>query len=185
MYIVSITRGEEIGITVFHCVFCVLIVWIMYDDYRRDRILNRAILIGLLLGMGRAVYHQGIQGIPFSLSGIIIPFLLLFIFYLFHMMGAGDIKLFMMIGAFVGPKDIREVMWTAFLIGAVIALFKMLAHRTVVIRFFYLWNYLYRTITTRKLEPYYQKEELESKNRIHFAIPIGLSTFLWMGGMFL
>lgn len=135
--------------------------------------------------MGRAVYHQGIQGIPFSLSGMIIPFLLLFVFYIFHMMGAGDIKFFMMIGAFVGSKDIREIMWIAFLIGAAVALVKMIAHKTVVIRFFYLWNYIYRTMTTRKIEPYYQKAELESKNRIHFAIPIGLSVCIWMGGMFL
>lgn len=183
MYIVSIARGEEIWITIFNCALGILVVWIMYDDYRRDRISNQAILSGLLLGLSRAVYQHGIRGILFSLSGMIIPFLLLIVFYIFHMIGAGDIKFFMMIGTFTGSEDIMGLMWTAFLIGAVCALFKMLVHKTVAIRFFYLWNYVCSTIRTGKIEPYYRKEELESKNRIHFAIPIGLSVFLWMGGM--
>ena len=57
-----------------------------------------------------------------DLMGWGVGLLLLLPLYLLRMMGAGDVKLMAMIGAFVGPNDILGVFLSTLIVGGVLAL---------------------------------------------------------------
>jgi Flp pilus assembly protein protease CpaA len=89
---------------------------------------------------------------------VILAFLLLYPLFKIGAMGAGDIKLFIMIGTFCGVKEEMEILVGSFVIGAVFAAWKLLVeHREK-------WEY--------------------GKYKIHFSVPILFSAALKMGGLF-
>ena len=57
--------------------------------------------------------------------GLCIPLLSMAVFYRFRLFGAGDLKLFAMIGAMTGPEDIVFIMAASFVLGAVIGAVKI------------------------------------------------------------
>ena len=46
-----------------------------------------------------------------------------------HALGAGDIKLFSMIGAFISTEQLLQIMLLAFVVGAVIGVLKLVYRR--------------------------------------------------------
>ncbi len=62
-----------------------------------------------------------ISGITDCIAGIALPFVLLWVFFRFRKMGAGDIKLFCVLGAFMGPGDILKCMLCSFVCGGAVA----------------------------------------------------------------
>lgn len=71
-------------------------------DQRERRIPNSLILMGLFLAWGCNVYVQGLSGLLFSLQGLLAGLALLFIPFAMRGMGAGDVKLLALVGAFKG-----------------------------------------------------------------------------------
>ena len=103
-------------------VLLVLIISISaYTDIKENKIKNKYLLIALILGLVMSTLTNGIVGAKDSLLGIIIPFLILFIFFVMRMLGAGDIKLFCTIGSIMGLNFvINNIMYTVFSTGIVI-----------------------------------------------------------------
>lgn len=73
------------------------------------------------LGICAQLFIFGFYGLGFSLLGIICGFSLYFPIYAFGYMGAGDVKLLMAVGAFVGWKLVIIVALISVLIGGVYA----------------------------------------------------------------
>ena len=61
---------------------------------------------------------------------------MLYLFYLIGVLGAGDIKLFSVIGGFTNLKTLTDCVLAAFVAGAVIAVLKMLYMRNLRISLF-------------------------------------------------
>ena len=78
-----------------------LILAVIYDQ-REQRIPNILTLTGLILGIIWNIYTNGLLGIMFSLQGFVVGITLLFIPFALRGMGAGDVKLLGMVGAFKG-----------------------------------------------------------------------------------
>ncbi|MBA3755808.1 MAG: prepilin peptidase [Nitrosomonas sp.] len=93
-----------------------------WQDYRSYRISNTHVFSGALLGVLLNTFLPVGIGILESLMGWGIGLLLLLPLYLLRMMGAGDVKLMAMIGAFVGPNDIFWVFLSTLIAGGVLAL---------------------------------------------------------------
>ena len=74
----------------------------VYTDIKENKIKNKYLLVALILGLAISLLTGGIAGIKDSFLGIIVPFILLFLFFAMRMFGAGDIKLFCTIGAIMG-----------------------------------------------------------------------------------
>ena len=99
-------------------------------DLAMRKIPNVLILSGLLLAM---ILHL-LGGEPWApvsqwLAGALAGFFLFLPLYLLRGMAAGDVKLMVMVGAFVGPSAALKIGVLAYLIGGVMALLLLLCSR--------------------------------------------------------
>lgn len=102
---------------VMTCVLMVpAIIWASWIDYKERRVpnwLNAAIAFVGFLAQG---WYFGLAGISAGALGLLVGFGVLIIPWLMHGMGAGDVKLMMAIGVWLGPT------WTAisFAVGGIV-----------------------------------------------------------------
>lgn len=145
-----------------------------YTDIKENKIKNKYLLVALILGLAISLLTSGIAGIKDSILGIIVPFILLFLFFAMRMFGAGDIKLFCTIGAIMGLNFVlNNIIYSFFLAGIVVILkiiftgqlFKI----TKELYYYFKAMFLNRTIIE------FQKIE---ENRFPFGIAIFLGTIV-------
>ena len=109
--------------------FLALAVW---HDVRTRRIPNIVVFTGALSGLalnillpaGHGLFSDAFGGIGFikSIAGLAAGLALLLPMYVMRAMGAGDVKLMAMIGAFMGPQAIVAVALLSMVAGGVLAL---------------------------------------------------------------
>lgn len=102
-----------------------VLVLAVVEDFREMKISNRLIASGLILGLAFRVMGEGSAGVVHFLVNISIPVLLLFLLFQMRAVGAGDIKLFSVVGGFLTTEQLLYVMFAAFAAGAVIGLIKL------------------------------------------------------------
>lgn len=145
-----------------------------YTDIKENKIKNKYLLVALILGLVISLLTSGIAGIKDSILGIIVPFILLFLFFAMRMFGAGDIKLFCTIGAIMGLNfALNNIIYSFFLAGILVILkiiftgqlFKI----TKELYYYFKAMFLNRTIIE------FQKIE---ENRFPFGIAIFLGTIM-------
>ena len=98
-------------------------------DFRERRISNRLMALGLVIGLILRILGEGGIGIVHFLVNISIPVILLFLLFQLRALGAGDIKLFSVVGGFLELRQLFAVMIVAFIAASVIGLGKLLYHR--------------------------------------------------------
>jgi prepilin peptidase CpaA len=113
---------------------CLLVLLLLaaWHDVRSRRIPNKLVLAGMLLGLAlQALYPRGAGlfaapvgsiGIAASLGGLALALGLLFPFYALRLMGAGDVKLMAMVGAWLGPAPVSGAILLTLVAGGVLAL---------------------------------------------------------------
>ena len=109
-----------------------LLVTAAIFDYRSHRIPNWLVLSGAVVG----VLYNGLlfpdYGIGFmsAFEGLGLGLILLLPLYLLRAMGAGDVKLMAMVGAFLGPQDVFFAMLASAVAGGVMSILYVLAKGT-------------------------------------------------------
>lgn len=93
----------------------------MHDLLTR-RIPNWFTFPAMLLGIAAQGWFYGGWGALDGLAGLALGFALFFPMYLFGYMGAGDVKLLMAVGAWMGWKNCYHVAIASILLGAAFAL---------------------------------------------------------------
>jgi prepilin peptidase CpaA len=91
-------------------------------DLRYRRIPNALILSGLIIGLCITVINQGTHGLLISLAGFSLGFIMLLPGYLLRFTGAGDLKLFAVMGVFTGPVMLLQIFMASVLAGALFVL---------------------------------------------------------------
>jgi len=109
-----------------------LLAWAVASDVRSRRIPNQLVVLGLLAGFtlqatvtpGAGLFSEpfGALGLLKAAAGMALGLLLLLPMYALGAMGAGDVKLMAMLGAFLGPLDIVGAGLSSVLAGGVLAL---------------------------------------------------------------
>lgn len=109
-----------------------LLLAAVWHDVRSRRIPNRLVFCGALLGLflnsvpfqipGVLMPVMEPAGLPMALAGLALGLALLMPMYLMKAMGAGDVKMMAMIGAFLGPRPVFIAMILTFLAGGAMAL---------------------------------------------------------------
>ena len=157
-------------------------------DYYRGKIPNIFILAGCSYGIAFLLYYENfLQFLP----GIFFPIIVLFPLYKIGVIGAGDIKLFSMLGFYFPFRESIFCIFMAFLIGAFISLISLIRYENLGKRMAYLFSYLKECFYLGHFRYYYLASEgrrvgnSESDNsKIHFAIPIFISVLFHIGGVF-
>lgn len=109
-----------------------LLLMVTQQDIRGYRIPNRLVFAGIVLGLGlnallpggfgfNSVIPGGIGWLA-ALQGWALGMAVLLPLYWLRAMGAGDVKLMGMVGAFLGPGDVLIVVLATFVVGGVMAL---------------------------------------------------------------
>jgi prepilin peptidase CpaA len=102
------------------------------SDYRFHRIPNWLVLSGALFGV---IYNTAMPPSPhatilFPLAGLGLGLLLFLPLYLVRAMGAGDVKLLAMVGAFLGPGDTFYAALASMLVGGALSIVFVLVRGT-------------------------------------------------------
>jgi prepilin peptidase CpaA len=109
----------------------VLLVTAAVTDWRTYRIPNWLTAGGMALGLLYNTvtfqpWHEGLLG---SLAGLGVGLVVLLPVYALRVMGAGDVKLMAMVGAFVGLPDIFNALLYSLIVGGIAAVSFALYHR--------------------------------------------------------
>jgi len=118
--------------------FCALLAAAVWHDVRSRRIPNRLVFAGAVLalmlqallpgGDGFFGRHAGALGLLAALEGLGLGLAFLLPMYMLRAMGAGDVKLMAMVGAFVGPQMIVGATIATLIAGGVLAVSVALAN---------------------------------------------------------
>ncbi len=95
-------------------------------DFRSMKISNRLIFVGIVLALAIQIWGNGLLNVFYVLGNISFPVILLYLFYLIGAIGAGDVKLFSVIGGFFNFKELVLCIAASFVLGALFSLGKML-----------------------------------------------------------
>lgn len=104
----------------------------VWTDAKECRIPNQFVFSGLALGilfntalpegLGFVSLLPGGLGLWGALAGAALGLAVMLPMYLLRAMGAGDVKLMSMVGAFLGPEDVLGAVLCSFLAGGVLSL---------------------------------------------------------------
>ncbi|MDP2101736.1 MAG: prepilin peptidase [Methylotenera sp.] len=116
-----------------------LLLAITRHDIRSRRIPNKLVLMGVLIGValngllptgtGFNSAVPGGLGWLVALQGLGVGMAVFLPIYWLRAMGAGDVKLMGMVGAFLGPTDILGVVLATFIAGGIMALVVVIRSR--------------------------------------------------------
>lgn len=100
-------------------------------DIRTYRIPNWLTFSGIAVALGYSLSFPspGGYGIGSASLGMLIAFVLILPFYMLRVMGAGDVKLMAMVGAFVGSSTALAVVVSSFIVGGIAAILFALSRR--------------------------------------------------------
>lgn len=155
----------------------VLIAVIM--DFSTGKVSNKLILFGLLIGFFIALIQKDANTLIHYLLGITLPILLLLCIFIIGGIGAGDVKLFAVIGGLIGFEATFRCILVAFLVGAVLAVVKILIQKNLFMTLKNISFYLSRIVLSKQ----FHVIERNSSNTIHFTLPILISVMCLIGGI--
>lgn len=137
-------------------------------DYRKAKIPNWLILIGLVLAVGTTVWEVDLDR-PFYLALLwlavrtAITTVILYPLFKIGVLGAGDVKLFAVCAAFLKTGDCVQVFLASLIVAAVVGFFKLLFLGNTKERIYYLFSYSMDVVQFGVWKPYWTKENLHMK----------------------
>ena len=140
-------------------------------DIRKGRISNRLICLGIVSGILIRIWESGVEGLVLSVVQIFIPVIVLFLLFLMRALGAGDIKLFSVIGSIWNLKVLCSCMFFSFVAGAVMSLGKLLYHKNLFARLEYFCRYVQECFFTKSIGVYRRQSD-GKQNIIYFSIAV-------------
>ena len=100
-------------------------------DSRSHRIPNWLVFSGALLGLAYHAFSPYGTGVIASVGGLAVGLVSFMPLYLLRAMGAGDVKLMAMVGAYLGPLSAFGAVLTVFIAGGVLALAAAIRNRAL------------------------------------------------------
>ena len=109
----------------------ILIVWAVSEDVKAFRIPNRLIIAGYIAGVIMLVI-RGFSGehIGNYITGTLVGLSEMLIFYIIKAVGAGDVKLFAVLGLLLGKVIITRLIAVSLISGAVIGIVELCIRKT-------------------------------------------------------
>lgn len=151
-------------------------------DFLVEKVVNSFICFGLAAGLCYQLFQESGNGVLLFAAGITVPFLIMLPLFYFRMLGAGDIKLFSVLGGILGYAAILKVIFCSFFLGAVLSFSFLISCGNLRERLSYFFNYLYVYYETGKPRPY--RARGRQVENFHFTVPVFLGVMLYAGGFY-
>lgn len=148
-----------------------LLITATVQDIRSGRISNRLIVTGLMAGAVFQITEHGIWGIYYYLRNISVPVILLYLLFQMRVLGAGDIKLFSMIGSILTIRELCRCMVYGFAAGGLMAVIFLAADHRRWERLKHGAKYLFHLAVKGQIEPY-RPPVPGTGERFPFSVPI-------------
>lgn len=152
-----------------------------FFDIITYKIPNALMAAGAFASLILACSLSGVPGFLAWISGMIMPLLILLPLFKFRMIGAGDVKLFAVIGSFTYFPAIMRFMFFCLIASSLCALILILRSGNLKARFIYFASYCHSYFKTGKLRRY-----IIPGNRpenFHLTMPVLICTVLYTGGI--
>ncbi len=149
------------------------------QDLQSMKISNRLIITGLVLSLVFGIFSGRTSQILYILLNIFFPVIVLYILYLTGVLGAGDIKLFSVIGGFTDFHILTRCMLAAFIAGAVISAVRLLHNRSLKRSLMRAFLYM-QGLFGGQLCSY--REFSDEDNRMHFSVAIWIGLLIAKAG---
>lgn len=147
-------------------------------DVSRYRVPNALLIAALIISLFGRFDAQGLYGLWLWLQGMIVPFILCYMFYRCRMLGASDCKMFSVIGSFVGLRLLCSIMVVSLFTGAAMAIIKMMIRQNFKSRFRRFFDYVHCCKQEKKLKKYYDRDREGDDGIIPFTVAISLAVLL-------
>lgn len=161
----------------------ILIVISMICDVKSYKIPNLCIVMLLLLAVVNIISATGMDEAVKRAGAMLMVFITGYPFFCFRMVGAGDIKFLMTLTLYMPVEKVVYFLFLSFILSAVYAVTKMIAQKSTVKRVCYLVDYIREGKRKGRFGSYYKLGQ-EYKDVIPMALPVGVSFFLYLGGMY-
>lgn len=150
----------------------------LYTDIKYKKVKNKVLMPFALLGLMINLGVYGMSGVRNSVIAALIPFLILFLLYALRTLGAGDVKLFCVIGILGGENFIINNMLYSFVASGILSLFIIIRRKNFIKRIKYFFNYFVCLILSRKFVPYSDFNEHTSRDKFQFVYGIFIGTIM-------
>lgn len=170
----------ELGIYIFFCSIAAVIVGY---DVKKHKIPNGWLVTGIVAAFAIRFLDSGASGCMKAVESMMLPFLLLFPLYVLGMIGAGDVKYLCMFSTLLDWKQVIYMMFYACALGSIWSLARMIKKKSLIRRFQYLRNYAVDLMCGKGYQKYFTAEQ-GYEDTVAFALPIGLSFLLHLGGVY-
>lgn len=157
-------------------VLLIILAIAVAQDICSMKIKNELIFIGLFLGMIFRLGREGVSSLVPGMWNILFPVLIFYLIFRIGVIGAGDIKLFSVIGSFLSFQDLVRSMVSAFLLGAVISLVVLLRNRNFITSMIRAREFITRLSLGESVN--YAQMDVERENYMHFSIAIAIGVVL-------
>lgn len=155
----------------------------VFTDWRFYRIPNLSIVIGITAGLYITYMSYSASGILESLVSMFFTFMAFYPFYLIGGIGAGDVKLFMMVCCYIRGNRLLYYMLVTMLLAAIMSGVKMIVFAESRERLFYLARYLRKAVLTGAIDEY-RIDKTQKKCVIRLSIPASISLLFMFIGIF-
>lgn len=180
--------GVQIGLTCNQYLLLLLLLAAVLMDFTYDRIWNGWIVFGIIIGLSFRILEYQWHGLYGAAVSMLISFVLLYPIYKIGGLGAGDVKLFLMLGSFVSAEALLRIMAASFAAGAILSMGKLISEKNLKERMWYFFSYLADVFYQRQWKLYGEELRWDYRmyvsNKIHFALPVLIGVALWMGGFY-
>jgi len=161
-----------------------------WQDIRNYRIKNSLVFTGALIGIFLHVVLPTDLNFYDALLGWMVGFLVLLPLYLLRAMGAGDVKLMAMVGAFLGPEAILIALLYVLVTGGVLSICVALFRRNLGKLFISVQMLMYEFMTnlitpgSKRTVPLTESlsvnERLEDSVKMPYGLAIAVGTLLFL-----
>jgi len=154
-------------------ILTVILIICAWTDFKNRKIYNAIIGPGIVIALFFSIIQQGWSGLLISLEGFIVGIGLLFIPFILGGMGAGDVKLLGLVGAFNGPAFVFNAFIGTALVGGLMAVVILIIKHDLnkVVR--NIWSSLLGVFFNRFRSATYQ---VHKKTSLPYGIAIALGT---------
>lgn len=146
------------------------------SDLRWRTIPNWLTTPAVLVGFGFHSVMSQFTGFVFSLEGAAVGFGLFIIFYVCGWMGAGDVKLFAVVGSFLGPAQTISAAILIALVGGFWSILVLGLNQGWRRMGLWLWPHLETMVVTQSMKKMMQAQGAAPK--VPYAVAIGLGTMV-------